>query len=77
MHRFVIIGTGGYRDPTGIAHLKDEARLHRSVATGISNKSSNIDCIHFRVQELCKSRGDHPGLSVLTSLMVSVDINQY
>ena len=74
MHRFVIIGTGGYRDPTGIAHLKDEARLHRSVATGISNKSSNIDCIDFRVQELCKSRGDHPGLSVLTSLLVSVDV---
>ena len=29
------------------------------------------------VQELCESRGDHPGLSVLTSLMVSVDVKQY
>ena len=77
MHRFVIIGTGGYRDPTGIAHLKDEARLHRSVANGISNKSSNIYCINFRVQELCESRGGRPGLSVLTSLTVSVDVNQY
>ena len=28
---------------------------------------------HFRVQELCESRGGRPGLSVLTSLMVSVD----
>ena len=26
------------------------------------------------VQELCESRGGRPGLSVLTSLMVSVDV---
>ena len=26
------------------------------------------------VQELCKSRGGRPGLSVLTSLLVSVDV---
>ena len=26
------------------------------------------------VQELCESRGDRPGLSVLTSLLVSVDV---
>ena len=26
------------------------------------------------VQELCESRGGHPGLSVLTSLLVSVDV---
>ena len=29
------------------------------------------------VQELCESRGGRPGLSVLTSLMVSVDVKQY
>ena len=29
------------------------------------------------VQELCESRGGHPGLSVLTSLLVSVDIKLY
>ena len=35
-------------------------------------------CPHiFIVQELCESRGGHPGLSVLTSLMVSVDVKQY
>ena len=28
-------------------------------------------------QELCESRGGRPGLSVLTSLMVSVDVKQY
>ena len=29
------------------------------------------------VQELCESRGGRPGLSVLTSLVVSVDVKQY
>ena len=29
------------------------------------------------VQELCESRGDRPGLSVLASLLVSVDVKQY
>ena len=29
------------------------------------------------VQELCESRGGRPGLSVLTNLMVSVDVKQY
>ena len=29
------------------------------------------------VQELCDRRGGRPGLSVLTSLMVVVDIKQY
>ena len=32
---------------------------------------------YSRVQELCESRGGRPGLSVLTSLMVSVDVKQY
>ena len=29
------------------------------------------------VQELCESRGGGPGLSVLTSLLVSVDVKLY
>ena len=29
------------------------------------------------VQELCESRGGRPGLSVLTSLIVSVDVKLY
>ena len=28
-------------------------------------------------QELCESRGGRPGLSVLTSLLVSVDVKLY
>ena len=31
----------------------------------------------YRAQELCESRGGRPGLSVLTSLMVSVDVKLY
>ena len=31
----------------------------------------------FIVQELCESRGGHPGLSVLMSLLVSVDVKNY
>ena len=33
-------------------------------------------CRHI-VQELCESRGGRPGLSVLTSLLVSVDVKLY
>ena len=33
--------------------------------------------IFFIVQELCESRGGRPGLSVLTSLLVSVDVKIY
>ena len=32
---------------------------------------------HTIVQELCESRGGRPGLSVLTSLLVSVDVKLY
>ena len=31
----------------------------------------------FTVQELCESRGGRPGLSVLTSLPVSVDVKNH
>ena len=31
----------------------------------------------IRVQELCESRGGRPGLPVLISLMVSVDVMQH
>ena len=32
---------------------------------------------YYIVQELCESRGGRPGLSVLTSLLVSVDVKNY
>ena len=31
----------------------------------------------YIVQELCESRGGRPGLCVLTSLLVSVDVKLY
>ena len=31
----------------------------------------------IRVQELCESRGGRPGLSYLTSFMVSLDVKQH
>ena len=36
-------------------------------------------CVHRQtiVQELCENRGGRPGLSVLTSLLVSVDVKNY
>ena len=33
--------------------------------------------LYVIVQELCESRGGRPGLSVLTSLLVSVDVKIY
>ena len=33
--------------------------------------------VYVIVQELCESRGGRPGLSVLTSLLVSVDVKNY
>ena len=38
--------------------------------------SNNTNIKHI-VQELCESRGGRPGLSVLTSLLVSVDVKLY
>ena len=35
-----------------------------------------VDSFHI-VQELCESRGGRPGLSVLTSRLVSVDVKLY
>ena len=37
----------------------------------------SLHCHHRIVQELCESRGGRPGLSVLTSLLVSVDVKIY
>ena len=37
----------------------------------------NVSSARMLVQELCESRGGRPGLSVLTSLLVSVDVKNY
>ena len=33
--------------------------------------------VHIRAQELCERRGGRPGLSVLMSLTLSVDVKQH
>ena len=51
----------------------------------VSNSAETMDLlIHISrsmvshiVQELCESRSGRPGLSVLTNLLVSVDVNNY
>ena len=47
--------------------------FHNSVHTRILRYA----CYIYIVQELCESRGGRPGLSVLTSLLVSVDVKIY
>ena len=46
---------------------------------GVPPRLSPPECLPSRsiVQELCESRGGRPGLSVLTSLLVSVDVKNY
>ena len=51
--------------------LKGECPNGERHVNNTSPKSSRI------VQELCESRGGRPGLSVLTSLLVSVDVKLY
>ena len=45
--------------------------------TGHIKSPTNVLKIQFRVQELSESRGGRPGLPVLTSFMVSVDVKQH
>ena len=44
---------------------------------GTSIKKEEKKTYTLIVQELCESRGGRPGLSVLTSLLVSVDVKIY
>ena len=43
---------------------------------GVQRASKKVTSSHIG-QELCESRGGRPGLSVLTSLLVSVDVKLY
>ena len=47
------------------------------VARAVLLSMRERDDFVFIVQELCESRGGRPGLSVLTSLLVSVDVKIY
>ena len=43
----------------------------------VYNKPYGVCGQQHIVQELCESRGGHPGLSVLTSFLVSLDVKLY
>ena len=45
-----------------------------TVSVDVKQHSTSVCVI---AQELCESRGGRPGLSVLTSLLVSVDVKIY
>ena len=47
-------------------HWQGEGKINRPNSDGL-----------FTVQELCESRGGRPGLSVLMSLTVSVDVKEH
>ena len=49
----------------------------RRFPCGPAKSSLHVLTADFIVQELCESRGGRPGLSVLTSLLVSVDVKNY
>ena len=46
-------------------------------ARNVNIKGSRVQSTSLIVQELSESRGGRPELSVLTSLLVSVDIKNY
>ena len=54
-------------------------RAQRARASRLSFSFLNqaLGVLNRIVQELCESRGGRPGLSVLTSLLVSVDVKNY
>ena len=54
---------------------RSEPAGERRIALYKSDQQHNSN--PFIVQELCESRGSRPGLSVLTSLLVSVDVKLY
>ena len=61
--------------PRAVVPPPSRSHLGTGPTAGINfapNQASNV-----RVKELCESRGGRPGLSVLTSLMVSVDVQQH
>ena len=61
----------------GMSERRD-GRVHRNDGL-FSGRVHNdlLELICHTVQELCESQGGRPGLSVLTSLLVSVDVKLY
>ena len=77
VHGFISVTPDG-KDPRkavlkkGLFAFCSGVHLHPRIKANILEQRS-----FFIVQELCESRGGRPGLSVLTSLLVSVDVKLY
>ena len=56
---------------------RESCRLKRAFVGLATNGTDLKRSPMVRVQELCESRGGRPGLSVLMSLTVSVDVKQH
>ena len=66
------------RCSTSLATTKERYQYTTSVDTKNARYKRMQSLIQNHiVQELCESRGGRPGLSVLTSLLVSVDVKNY
>ena len=55
---------------------------HAPAVTVLADQSKAVSLMNpvycrTQIKELCESRGGRPGLSVITSLVVSVDAKQY
>ena len=60
------------------AYKRQGLNVHSIIASeDIKQKQNERTSTQDIVQELCESRGGRPGLSVLTSLQVSVDVKNY
>ena len=60
----------------------DSVAIATENASRLGYKHACVNYLHvasrdYQYQELCESRGERPGLSVLTSLLVSVDVKNY
>ena len=60
-----------------VPFVLDAFKWHADGYTSLTHKRESTGFIGNIVQELCESRGGRPGLSVLTSLLVSVDVKNY
>ena len=73
----MLVVTSGWAIVVHVNKMQRQDSHHQilgTMATVISQCA--FSCIHL-VQELCESRGGRSGLSVLTSLLVSVDVKIY
>jgi len=73
-HASAISGYSEKRYKKLVTHAESRIVPNMLLASEDIKQKQNERAESLIVQELCESRGGHPGLSVLTSLLVSVDV---